>query len=427
MKNKVIKVIIIILSLILVAIIAASVLYYMQRNNAPPSVPTHGTHTPTPHPTQEIIEVRRITIQLESRVIHRGKRFFPEVTIYPDNATDKSFEIHSDNERVLRLLGHNWTAVELGTANLIATASNGVTGTIRVTVTPPDMEGVTFAEEELTMRPGDTIFLTPEIIPDGAFVGEAIVFSSSNERVATVAADGRVTALTTGNTVVTCTIGEFTAAVRITVSVAARSVTISMNRYAFSIGEEAEIIIEVDPPNATNIEFTVSFSGASVTPTGSTTFRCDEAGDVIVTIIFVNGTVREIPIVVYDLAELANAILTQTNIERARVGSPLLVRNTALNQAALTRARESIIWIDETHVRPDGRPFQSVLTDNNIEFTLAGENFASGQESPAEAVRAWMDSETHRRTMLRSDFGKVGIGVALDSAGVLYWLQLFTN
>ncbi|HTN39385.1 MAG TPA: CAP domain-containing protein [Arachidicoccus sp.] len=55
-----------------------------------------------------------------------------------------------------------------------------------------------------------------------------------------------------------------------------------------------------------------------------------------------------------------------------------------------------------------------------------GENVAYGNISAKEVVDIWINSRPHRKNLL-GNFNKVGIGIAEDSQGILYFTQLFVR
>lgn len=120
----------------------------------------------------------------------------------------------------------------------------------------------------------------------------------------------------------------------------------------------------------------------------------------------------------------AEQVVKLVNEERAKVGLHALKIDTEVSSAAMIRAQE--IQTSFSHTRPDGRKFSSVLTDNNIRFTGAGENIAWGQTSPEKVMEAWMNSEGHRANILNAKFTKIGVGHLQNAAGRNYWVQLFT-
>ena len=397
------------------------------RQNSGPSqpAPTPGQVEKTPDPKDSIINVLSISIELESTEIIKGTRFRPEIIILPDNATDKFYEIHSDNERVLRYVGGNWLAADLGAANLTVTAINGISSTLRITVIPPDLEAIEFQEEEIIMEPDDIIFLNPVFIPADAVPFDPIIYNSSNDKVAIVARDGRLTAIGTGTTRITATVGEFSAEVTVRVVVPIRSVFIVMPRRVYSIGDTAQFTIQLDPSNASDEFIEITFSGASVTQIGDTSFRCDEAGEVTITATAENDRTSNLTILVHDLVEFADEVFRLTNLERAAAGLSQFTRTAPLNQTALVRANETIQSF--SHTRPDGRDYITAFVENGADYLVAGENLALGQENPAQVLKDWMDSTGHRATILESEFSRMGVGVVMDSNGRLYWTQTFTN
>jgi len=428
MNNKVIKISIITLSAILALLVLAVIIVFNQRAEEPDPYIPPDIIDETPEIPNNDIEVASIRVVLESYEILKGTRFMPDVIILPDNATDKEFELRSDNMRVLRQQGSNWVAVEVGTANLIATASNGITGMAVVVVIAPDAEFMTFQEEEITLDLGDVYELIPSFIPRDAGLAEPIHYTSTNERVATVTNQGKISAVGPGTTTITGRSGDISAEIKVTVSVPVRSIEISMSRRVFSVGEQAEFSIKVLPENATNAEVSVEFSGASVTSTGARTFRCIEAGEVTITFTAGKPEVsHSVVITVHDLAVLADEVFRLTNIERANAGAPALGRISLLTEVALLRAREIRDQVNISHTRPDGRAFETAFEDIGLEVNLAGENIAAGQDSPAEVVTAWMDSTSHRNTLLNSIYGNLGVGVTMDRNGRLYWVQIFMN
>lgn len=120
----------------------------------------------------------------------------------------------------------------------------------------------------------------------------------------------------------------------------------------------------------------------------------------------------------------AEQILNLVNKERAKVGLHALKLDTQVSSAASVRAKE--IQTSFSHTRPDGRKFSSVLTDNGIRFTAAGENIAWGQTSPEQVMEAWMNSDGHRANILNGKFTKLGVGHLKNTSGRNYWVQLFT-
>lgn len=59
-------------------------------------------------------------------------------------------------------------------------------------------------------------------------------------------------------------------------------------------------------------------------------------------------------------------------------------------------------------------------------FKGAAENVAAGQSTIDAVMRSWNSSPGHRANML-GDYKYIGIGIAKDKRGNLYWCTLFGN
>ncbi len=121
------------------------------------------------------------------------------------------------------------------------------------------------------------------------------------------------------------------------------------------------------------------------------------------------------------------ATLRLLNQERAAHDVPPLAHNAVLEDQANQYACEMIECDFVAHVNPCTG---TTLRDRSIEFgyngTIIGENLASGHESPAEAVSAWMASTAgHREAILDVRFTEVGVGIRAGGADGLYWALEF--
>ena len=155
-----------------------------------------------------------ITLSQNELSLESGKSATLKATVTPDNATDKSVTWSSSNETVATIDENGIvTAHDAGTATITAKANGAktaLTGDCAVTVTKPPVpvENVTVttkdgkAEQELAK--GATLKLTVEITPSNA-TNPAVTWHSSNGAVATVSADGTVTAVGPGTATITAT------------------------------------------------------------------------------------------------------------------------------------------------------------------------------------------------------------------------------
>ncbi|SPT92496.1 YkwD protein [Bacillus subtilis] len=68
-----------------------------------------------------------------------------------------------------------------------------------------------------------------------------------------------------------------------------------------------------------------------------------------------------------------------------------------------------------------GSPFD-MMKSFGISYKTAGENIAKGQKTPEEVVKAWMNSEGHRKNILNPNFTHIGVGY-VESGSI--WTQQF--
>lgn len=55
----------------------------------------------------------------------------------------------------------------------------------------------------------------------------------------------------------------------------------------------------------------------------------------------------------------------------------------------------------------------------------SGENIAMGQRTAEDVMRAWMNSDGHRRNIVNCDSKAIGVGLRRNRAGTPYWTQMF--
>jgi len=78
------------------------------------------------------------------------------------------------------------------------------------------------------------------------------------------------------------------------------------------------------------------------------------------------------------------------------------------------------------HTSLDGRSPFDRMREGGVRFSSAGENIAWGQRSAAEVHTSWMNSSGHRRNILGSGYGRIGVGLE-ECGGSMYWTQIFAD
>lgn len=119
----------------------------------------------------------------------------------------------------------------------------------------------------------------------------------------------------------------------------------------------------------------------------------------------------------------AKKVVELVNVERAKEGLAPLTMDLTVTNAANVRATE--IQKSFSHTRPDGTKFSTVLKENGVNYSGAGENIAYGQKTPEQVVQGWMNSAGHRANIMNKSYKNIGVGYQLNN-GTAYWVQLFT-
>jgi uncharacterized YkwD family protein/spore coat assembly protein SafA len=126
-----------------------------------------------------------------------------------------------------------------------------------------------------------------------------------------------------------------------------------------------------------------------------------------------------------DIKALEDEVIRLTNVERAKNGLPALAKNWEVSRVARYKSADMANKGYFSHTSPTyGSPF-TMMQNFGIRFSAAGENIAYGQRSPQEVVNAWMNSPGHRANILSRSYSQIGVGLAKNKNGVMYWTQMF--
>ena len=150
--------------------------------------------------------VTSITLSSSSLTLTKGATQKLSATVSPTTASNNSVIWSSSNTTVATVSADGLvTAVAAGSATITCTAKDGsgVKATCAVTVKQP-VTGISLSSSSITLTEGATQKLTATVSPTTAS-NKSVTWSSSNTKVATVSADGLVTAVAAGSATITCT------------------------------------------------------------------------------------------------------------------------------------------------------------------------------------------------------------------------------
>ncbi len=131
------------------------------------------------------------------------------------------------------------------------------------------------------------------------------------------------------------------------------------------------------------------------------------------------------PSVSNDIRSLETELIRLVNNERSRAGRSPLAENNELSRVARLKSEDFVKKNYFSHNSPTyGTPF-NMIRSFDIHFTAAAENIASGQKTAEQVMNTWMNSSGHKSNILNYIYNQIGVGVAKDNNGNLYWTQMF--
>ncbi len=175
--------------------------------------------------TEDPIAVEGITLDKTTTTVEEGATVTLTAMVTPENATDKTVTWSTSNETIATVSGGVVTGVKAGEVTITAKAGDkSATCTVTVTAAATEPEvvpvtGVTLNQTAVTLDIDQSITLTATVAPENA-TNKAVTWASDKTDVATVDANGKVTAVAAGtaNITVTTADGGKTATCTVTVN-----------------------------------------------------------------------------------------------------------------------------------------------------------------------------------------------------------------
>ena len=313
-----------------------------------------------------------------------------ETAVTPDDATHVSISYTSSDNAVATVSGAGEvTAVAAGDATITAAVDGtALSAACKVTVLPA-IESIELNYTSLSLRPDGTAQLTYTVAPEEALADD-VTYTSSDEAVATVDADGNVTAVADGTATITVDVNGVTAECEVTVSTkTAGTANATSNSNGASSGNSGS----------------TSDSGQtqSSAPAASSSFEygalpMDPASD--------GDKWWSI-----DSSDSAYwAVANNINAMRAEGGLPALTVSSSLSSIADSRCEYLIANDVFSH---DGATTAEIL--------------CSGATSASAACTGWKNSPGHYSNIMTPGYTQMGIGCIFNTAyGVEVWCVTFS-
>ena len=251
-----------------------------------------GTKTDTVKVTVIVPITEFITTDTTFEIIKNSSKTI-NTTINPSDTTEDKTITWTSADKAIATVDETGkvTGVAAGTVKITGTLKNGkkVESTVTVKIIP--VESIEIIQDKLDMKRKDTKVLNVEYKPENATEATDIVWSSSDEEVAIVDENGKVTALKEGTATITAKMGNLTDTIDVTVTeVPLKSIILDDD--STKVGKDYKISVKLDPIDATD-DITYEYSSsdeeiATVDEFGNVTTK--KAGKVKITVKASNGT-----------------------------------------------------------------------------------------------------------------------------------------
>ena len=219
---------------------------------------------PVPEPTPPVVSVTGVTLNKTSTSIQVGGTETLTATVSPKDAANKKVTWKSSNAAIASVDANGKvTGVKAGEATItVTTEDGGKTATCKVTVSDKEIKvtGVKLNKSETSLLVDGNETLTATVLPEDA-TNQNVTWKSDKPEIATVDANGKVTAVKVGEATITVTTedGGKTATCKVTVSetsVAVTGVTLNKTETSIFVGGSETLTATVAPADATNQKVT---------------------------------------------------------------------------------------------------------------------------------------------------------------------------
>ena len=228
---------------------------------------TAGDKTDTIEVTVKV-PITTFTVNKDTLSLVKFKTETLVTTINPSDTTESTDIEWTSNKTTVATVDANGkvTAVGEGTATITGTLENGMSVICTVTVTIIPVESITVSDKTLDMKRKENKTLTVTYLPTDATEVTDVTWTSSDETVATVDANGKVTAVGAGTATITAKMGTLSDTTTVTVTeVHLEDITLEDNETKAVVGKSYKLAVTVQPLDATDdITYTYESSDESI-------------------------------------------------------------------------------------------------------------------------------------------------------------------
>ena len=307
--------------------------------------------------------VTRLSVTMPEKSVAVGSTMTLTPEYVPEDASLKKVTWSSADERFATVDENGTvTGIKKGNVRIVATAVDGsnLRANINVKVTQ-SAEEVTLDKQDLTVDVGRTGMLKATVLPNDTD-NKKVVWSSSDESVATVNASGRVTGVALGECEIICTSegdGEVQAKAAIHVQQPVKSITFDPAPIVYN-NETAQLTWKIEPEDASNKVLALTSSNEKIVKVSE------------------DGTITGI-----GAGEAyVNAVTTDGSNRKAKIKVKVFQHVTGVHM------KRKVAYIDPKQTSTTGAILEpSKVANSNMTWESADESIATVEPEPKDSSR----------------------------------------
>ena len=195
-----------------------------------------------------------ILFKEKSYTVKVGKHLQLGYNVLPSNATVENLQWSSSNKKIAKVSSKGVVkGLKPGKVNITVTSADGTVRAVTKLIVQQGVTGITLDKTALTVAIGKTATITPTLAPANASI-KTVTWTSSNNDVATVSAEGVVTPKAVGYAEITATTkdGGYKAVCKVNVIRGVKSVRLDKEKLTLKVGEKQTLTATVLPADATD-------------------------------------------------------------------------------------------------------------------------------------------------------------------------------
>ena len=267
--------------------------------------------------------IKTTSVQLSSssiKIVGIGKAEKLTATIKPSNATDKSVTWTSSDTTIATVSSTGVvTSKKPGTTIItVKTKDTGKTATVNVVVVQP-VTGIKLSKNSTQINVNKTEIIKATIEPSNAS-NKKVIWSSSNNNIASVSSSGKITAITSGQAIITAATedGNYKSSITVNVVVpviSVTSVTLDKTELVLNAKETGKLNAIIEPSNATNQSVIWSSDNTSVVTVSDGVITAKKPGTATIVVTTNDGSKKATCQVIVNAIKVNSIKLNNNNVE----------------------------------------------------------------------------------------------------------------